>query len=137
MTTSGSPKEGPSAPLVSVVIPTYNRAQMVSEAVRSVLEQTFGDLEVIVVDDGSTDGTREALKPHADKIRYLRQENSGVSAARNRGIAEARGSLIAFLDSDDLWLPAKLKNQVLFFQLCDIQIFLSGQYFRTVEGYFF
>ena len=89
---------------------------MVSEAVRSVLEQTFGDLEVIVVDDGSTDGTREALKPHADKIRYLRQENSGVSAARNRGIAEARGSLIAFLDSDDLWLPAKLKTQVLFFE---------------------
>jgi glycosyltransferase involved in cell wall biosynthesis len=99
-----------------VIIPTYNRSGMVTEAVDSVLEQDFQDMEIIVVDDGSTDGTEKALRGLLPRIRYLRQENSGVSSARNRGVAEARGSWIAFLDSDDLWLPDKLKTQALFFK---------------------
>jgi len=83
---------------------------MVSEAVASVLDQTFTDHEVVVVDDGSTDGTREALRPYADRIRFFRQENAGVAAARNRGIAESRGEFLAFLDSDDLFAPRMLEQ---------------------------
>jgi glycosyltransferase involved in cell wall biosynthesis len=103
-------------PLVSVIIPTYNRAWIVKEAVDSVLDQDFGDFELIVVDDGSDDNTREILSAYANAITVLHQPNRGVSAARNRGIAEASGQLIAFLDSDDLWLPGKLNTQVNFFE---------------------
>ncbi len=103
------------APCVSVIIPTYNRAGIIEEAVDSVLAQDYEDFELIVVDDGSTDNTSEVLVPYGDDVRVLFQENSGVSAARNRGIAEASGKLIAFLDSDDLWLPQKLSTQVEFF----------------------
>jgi glycosyltransferase involved in cell wall biosynthesis len=92
------------------VIPTYNRAALVCEAVRSVLEQTFECFEVVVVDDGSTDGTAEALQPIADRIRYVRQENAGVASARNRGIAESRGEFVAFLDSDDRFEPRMLER---------------------------
>jgi glycosyltransferase involved in cell wall biosynthesis len=102
-------------PLVSVIIPTFNRAWCLAEAVDSVLAQEFGDFELIVVDDGSTDGTFSLLAGYGDAIRVLRRENQGVSAARNAGIAAARGVLIAFLDSDDLWLPGKLRHQVAFF----------------------
>jgi glycosyltransferase involved in cell wall biosynthesis len=102
-------------PTVSVVIPTYNRVQSLQEAIQSVLDQTYQDFEVIVVDDGSTDGTNEMVKKMADPsghIRYIHQGNQGVSAARNYGIQEARGKYIAFLDSDDLFLPNKLEYQV-------------------------
>jgi glycosyltransferase involved in cell wall biosynthesis len=102
-------------PLVSVIIPTYNRARMIKEAVDSVLAQDFKDFELIVVDDGSTDNTSDVLSSYADDISIFYQENKGVSAARNRGIAEASGQFIAFLDSDDLWLPKKLTTQVEFF----------------------
>ncbi|MEW6264116.1 MAG: glycosyltransferase [Thermodesulfobacteriota bacterium] len=102
-------------PLVSVIIPTFNRAKLVVRAVASVLGQTFSDFELIVVDDGSTDGTDRALERFAGRIVYLFQEHAGVSAARNRGLAEATGSLIAFLDSDDYWQPEKLARQVRFF----------------------
>jgi len=99
-------------PKVSVVIPTYNRAEKVRPTIESVLSQTFTDLEVIVVDDGSSDGTREILgRVYGDRIRYLFQNNQGVSGARNKGITEARGEWIAFLDSDDLWEPDKLERQ--------------------------
>ncbi|MCX7013771.1 MAG: glycosyltransferase family A protein [Candidatus Sumerlaeota bacterium] len=98
----------PDFPMVSVVIPTYNRFRWVPEAIDSVLAQTFKDFEVIVVDDGSTDNTRETLLRYGDRIRYLHQDNAGVSAARNRGILEARGEWITFLDSDDVWLPNRL-----------------------------
>ncbi len=103
--------------MTSVIIPTFNRREMVVEAVRSVLGQKdfHGDYEVIVVDDGSTDGTAEAIAGFGEKIRYLRLECAGVSAARNRGIAESRGDYIAFLDSDDLWLPGKLSAQMRYF----------------------
>jgi len=98
--------------LVSVIIPTYNRARYVTEAIDSVLAQTFSDYEIIVVDDGSTDNTREALKPYLGRIHYIYQSNKGVSAARNRGMRDAKGEWISFLDSDDIWLPRKLKQQV-------------------------
>jgi glycosyltransferase involved in cell wall biosynthesis len=97
-------------PVFSVIIPTFNRAGLVREAVLSVLEQKFGDYEIVVVDDGSTDGTREALRPYTGRIRYFHQENAGVAAARNRGIAESRGEYLAFLDSDDLFAPRMLEQ---------------------------
>lgn len=103
-------------PQVSVIIPTYNRAGCLREAVDSVLAQEFRGFELIVVDDGSTDETPQLLREYGSSIRMLRQENRGVSAARNAGIAASRGELIAFLDSDDAWLPGKLARQVEFFR---------------------
>lgn len=103
-------------PLVSVIIPTYNRGWILTEAIDSVLSQDFKDYELIVVDDGSTDNTRVILDAYGQDIMVLRQANKGVSAARNRGIAEAGGQLVAFIDSDDLWLPRKLSRQVDFFK---------------------
>lgn len=102
-------------PRVSVIIPTYNRARIIKEAVESVLAQDYKNFELIVVDDGSQDNTSEILASYGNDIRMLVQENRGVSAARNRGIAEASGRFVAFLDSDDLWLPQKLSTQVEFF----------------------
>ena len=111
MSTQGA---DPSAglPTVSVVIPTYNYGQFVTEAVQSALGQRQAPLEVIVVDDGSTDHTPEVLKPYLDRIRYIRQKNSGVSAARNTGILAARGEWVALLDADDLWHEDKLSLQM-------------------------
>jgi glycosyltransferase involved in cell wall biosynthesis len=102
-------------PRVSVIIPTYNRGWIVKEAIESVLAQDYRDFELIVVDDGSTDNTDDILNSYRGDIMVFRQENQGVSAARNRGLAEASGRFIAFLDSDDLWLPQKLFRQVEFF----------------------
>jgi len=101
-------------PLFSVIIPVYNRHTPVSEAIDSVLGQTFTDYELIVVDDGSTDGTREIEREYRGAIRYVRQEHSGVSAARNAGVGASSGSWLAFLDSDDRWLPGKLSRQALY-----------------------
>ena len=109
-------KEASKTPLVSVIIPTYNRGWIIQEAIDSVLDQDFSDYELIVVDDGSGDNTLEILGAYGKAIAVLHQSNKGVSAARNRGIAEASGRLIAFLDSDDLWLPGKLATQVKFFE---------------------
>ncbi|MEA3506602.1 MAG: glycosyltransferase [Elusimicrobiota bacterium] len=95
----------------SVVIPTYNRAKYLEKAVNSVLNQSFRDFELIVIDDGSTDSTPEIIKSWpSGLITYIRQPNRGVSAARNRGIKAAGGDYIAFLDSDDWWLKDKLKE---------------------------
>jgi glycosyltransferase involved in cell wall biosynthesis len=101
-------------PLVSVVIPTYNRAELLPQAIHSVLGQTYENLECIVVDDASTDNTAQVVRQFADdRLIYLRHEtNRRASAARNTGIAHAQGDLIAFLDDDDEWLPAKLEKQV-------------------------
>lgn len=96
---------------VSVVIPVFNGASFVGEAVESVLGQTLRVREVIVVDDGSTDGTLRVLEAFGKRIKVLQQENLGPSSARNRGVKEAAGSLIAFLDADDLWLPTKIQTQ--------------------------
>ncbi len=98
---------------VSVIIPTYNRAALLKEAIESVRSQTYANWELIVVDDGSTDDTQSIISQNRDsRIRYFYQKNAGVSAARNRGIEESRSPLIAFLDSDDLWVPEKLERQV-------------------------
>lgn len=99
-------------PRVSVIIPTYNRAYFLHQAIESVLNQTFRDFELIVVDDGSTDATPYLLEKWRGKIRWVRQQNSGVSRARNVGIRVARGRYLSFLDSDDLWLREKLEAQV-------------------------
>ncbi len=98
--------------LVSVVIPTYNHGHFVTEAVESALAQTYHPIEVIVVDDGSSDDTREILRCYGDRIRYVFQENKGLSAARNTGIRVARGEWIALLDSDDIWAAEKLETQL-------------------------
>lgn len=99
---------------ISVIIPTYNCAQYIGESVDSALNQTLKASEVIVVDDGSTDNTKEILSRYDGKIRYIYQNNRGPSAARNRGIKEAAGRYIAFLDADDTWLPKKLELQARF-----------------------
>ncbi len=100
---------------VSVIIPTYNRACVLKEAIDSVLAQTYRDFELIVVDDGSTDDTSEMLSAFADNISTITTFHRGPSAARNAGINASRGEWIAFLDSDDLWLKDKLKKQLDFF----------------------
>lgn len=101
-------------PRVSVVVPTYNRGHLIGQALDSVLAQTYRNFEVIVVDDGSTDDTLSVLARYGDRIRVISQPNwgQGGSYARNAGIHEATGEFIAFLDSDDLWLPEKLERQI-------------------------
>jgi len=102
--------------MISIVIPTYNRADRLREAIQSVVDQTFSDWELIIVDDGSTDSTEKVVGSFDDdRIYCFRQENKGVSAARNLGILAARGDLVAFLDSDDRWEPKKLEVQKSFF----------------------
>jgi len=105
-----------SFPQVSVIVPTYNRAYLLKEALDSVLAQSYRNFELIVVDDGSTDHTSRLLASYGDRITVLFHPNAGVSAARNRGIQAASGDLIALLDSDDYWLPGKLAAQVDFFK---------------------
>lgn len=99
-------------PTVSVIIPTYNRGPLVTVAIESVLSQTFKDYEIIVVDDGSTDDTRERLQHYSDRIQYSYQPNRGASAAQNAGLRAARGEWIAVLASDDRWHPEKLDLQL-------------------------
>ena len=101
-------------PKVSVIIPTYNREDFISETIQSVLEQTYKDFEVIVVDDGSTDNTQKKLEVFGNKIQVIEQKNSERAIARNKGIKNAKGDYIAFVDSDDIWLKDKLKRQVEF-----------------------
>lgn len=99
-------------PLVSAIIPTFNRERTVARSVRSALAQTYGNLEVIVVDDGSSDGTLDALREFEGRIVVLQQPNGGPSKARNLGASKASGEILAFLDSDDEWLPDKIEKQV-------------------------
>jgi glycosyltransferase involved in cell wall biosynthesis len=104
---------GPGIPgMVSVVIPTYNRADILRAAIDSVLAQSYSNLEVVVVDDGSSDSTRQTVESYGAPVRYVYQPNAGVSAARNLGFSHARGEFIALLDSDDQFLPWKLEAQV-------------------------
>lgn len=99
-------------PLISVVIPSYNRAHLIGATIENVLAQTFTDFELIVVNDGSSDDTDAAVAPYRDKIVYLKQENKGLTGARNAGLRAAKGEWIALQDSDDLWAPNKLEQQV-------------------------
>lgn len=97
---------------VSVVIPTYNYGRFIAEAIRSVLQQTCLPSEIIVVDDGSRDETAAVVGAFADTVRYIRQDHAGVCAARNRGVSESSGELVAFLDADDVWAPTNLEKQM-------------------------
>jgi len=99
-------------PLVSVIIPVYNRTEYICEAIDSVLAQSYQDYEIIVVDDGSTTDFRKVLEPYIGKIKYIYQENKGLAAARNYGIKNSKGKYLAFLDDDDLFEPRKLEIQV-------------------------
>jgi glycosyltransferase involved in cell wall biosynthesis len=100
------------APLVSCIVPVFNGERFVAETVESMLAQSYRPIEVIVVNDGSTDGTAAVLERFAERIRVVYQENAGQAAARNHGLQEASGEFIAFLDADDLWLPEKLERQM-------------------------
>ena len=101
-----------SRPTVSIIIPFYNRIEWVKEAIESTLNQTYDNFEVILIDDGSTDTVEDILEIQDKRIRYYRQDNKGVSSARNTGIGLAKGEYIAFLDSDDLFMPEKLEIQL-------------------------
>lgn len=105
----------PSAPVISVVIGAYNAERWLAATIESVQAQTFGDLEIIVVDDGSTDATAEVARGFGEAVRLIRKANGGSASARNRGIEAARGRYIAFLDADDLWHPKKLARQMRLF----------------------
>ncbi len=114
----------PNIPTVSVVIPTYNRAHLLGRAIQSVLDQTYRDFELIVVDDGSTDNTEEVVEGLSDeRVKYIRHEkNKGGAAARNTGIKAAKGQYIAFQDSDDEWLPEKLEKQMKVFETAPTEV---------------
>ena len=103
-------------PTISVIIHTYNNEKFIAETVESVLGQTYKDYEIIVVDDGSEDGTRDALMPYMQKIRYHYKENGGIASAKNAGINLSQSEFVAFLDHDDLWVPDKLQLQMEYFK---------------------
>jgi len=123
-----------SRPLVSVVIPTYNRAALLSQTLDSVSRQTFRDYEVIVIDDGSTDQTTRLIRGRPESIRYVWQKQQGAGAARNRALEQAEGHLVAFLDSDDIWLPEFL-SEVTGALLAAPQAALAYSNFRTVDAH--
>ncbi len=114
--------------MVSVIIPCYNRADKIIASAMSVLNQTYHDLELIIVDDGSTDNTADVVSAMEDqRVRYIRQpENMGACAARNRGTDESRGEYIAFQDSDDIWLPDKLEAQVRYMEQHSADLIYCG-----------
>lgn len=129
--------------LVSVIIPTYNRAHSVGRSIESVLRQTYGRIEVIVVDDGSTDDIAGALVPYGDLIHVINQSNGGPSSARNTGVANAKGEIVAFLDSDDTWHPEKLERQMKLLTLggssvpccvCNARNMIDGVFTETSFG---
>ena len=122
--------------MISVVIPLYNKEKSITSTLRTVLNQTFRDYEIVIVNDGSTDGSVEEIeKVQDDRIRLVHQPNAGVSAARNRGIEEAKGDLIAFLDADDEWKPEYLATQYHLFQKYpECSVFACNYEFRDVSG---
>ena len=125
-------------PRVSVIIPTYNRAQFIEAAIVSVLEQTFSDYEIIIVDDGSTDNTRQVVEPYLDRAQYVYQENGGAGMARNHGLRLARGEYIAFLDSDDLFMPHKLERQIAYLEANPaVGLVYAGHEFIHEDGRYF
>lgn len=131
-------KKSSASPTVSVIIPTYNHAHFLTQAVRSVFDQTFQDFEIVVVDDGSTDNTREVVQTYTDsRFKYIYQENKGLAASRNTGLRAARGEFVAFLDADDIFLPCKLEVQLEWFEnhpSCGMVV--SGYYFMNDQGEF-
>jgi len=141
-------------PLISIITPTYNRATSLPRALESIFDQTFKNWEIIIIDDGSTDTTQEILKKFQEQNKNVicikHDKNKGVTAARNTGLHEAKGDYIAFLDSDDVWLPQKLEKQLeVFNRSPDIGLVYTGALFinekggeqriknATVEGYIY
>ena len=122
--------------IISVVIPLYNKKKQIAYTLQSVFTQTFQDFEIVVVDDGSTDNSVEEVEKFDDsRIRLIHQTNAGVSAARNRGIGEARGELIAFLDADDEWKPRYLETQYALYQKYpECSVYACNYEFRDSEG---
>ncbi|MFH0772371.1 MAG: glycosyltransferase [Candidatus Omnitrophota bacterium] len=121
--------------LVSVIIPTYNRARYLKEAIDSVLRQTFQGFEIIVVDDSSTDDTKDVVSSYGRKVKYILQENRERAAARNRGARDSEGDYVAFLDSDDLWLPNHLEECLKALRnVPDAGVFFSGSYIIDENG---
>ncbi len=126
---SGRQDAGHNTPLISVILPTFNRAGLLPRSISSVLAQTFTDWELIVIDDGSTDNTAEVVAAWRKKpaqIRSVRQANQGVGAARNRGVAEARGAYIACLDSDDEYRPTHLETRLELLRRHDLDLIQGG-----------
>ncbi len=123
-------------PLVSIIIPTYNRAGLICQTIDNVFQQTYTRFELIIVDDGSTDDTLANLRQSGQKIRVIEQQNSGPAVARNRGAAAARGEIIAFQDSDDLWKPTKIARQVALLERFGPKVpcCLSDVLIRVVNG---
>jgi glycosyltransferase involved in cell wall biosynthesis len=121
-------------PLVSVVIPTYNYGRYLAQALDSALAQTYPHVEVIVVDDGSTDDSAAVATKYGSPVRWYRQQNQGVSAARNRGIQEAKGELVAFLDADDAWHPDKLARQVALLLKPAVGLVYTGLHYIDAAG---
>ena len=120
-------------PLVSVVIPTYNHARYVTQAVESVLNQTYPNIEILVIDDGSTDNTAEVVRPYLSKIQYIYKQNGGTSSALNRGINQATGKYICWLSADDMFVPEKTAKQV--FQMeSDASLGFSYTSFTIVDA---
>lgn len=117
-------------PLVSIIVPTYNSEKFILESVNSAINQTYTNIEIIIIDDGSTDNTETVAQQFPDSIRYIKQTNSGPSAARNHGLRESRGNYIAFLDVDDAWEPAKIEKQVSFFENNKNLMILATGYIR-------
>jgi len=97
---------------ISCIVPVFNGERYIAETIKSILDQTLAPLEIIVVDDGSTDSTHDVLRPFGDHIQIVTQKNQGPSGARNRGLEQSRGEFVAFLDADDLWIPEKLELQI-------------------------
>jgi glycosyltransferase involved in cell wall biosynthesis len=121
-------------PLISVILPVYNRALSVARALDSVLGQTYRPLELIVIDDGSTDGTRDVLSRYGSDITLLEQKHEGAYAARNLALRHTRGELVAFIDSDDVWLPEKLDRQVPLFARPEVGLVFGDARVVTPEG---
>ena len=123
--------------LVSVVIPSFNCARVIGATLESVLAQTHPRLEIIVIDDGSTDGTEQAVGPYRDRIVYVRQDNQGLAAARNAGLSRARGDLVAWLDADDLWSPEKVALQLDILRQHPDCVLIASDFSAFDEGGFF
>jgi glycosyltransferase involved in cell wall biosynthesis len=123
-----------SMPLISVIIPSYNYARYLGEAIDSALGQTYPNVEVVVVDNSSTDDTLDVLRSYNDRIRWFQQPNQGVSGSRNRGIKESRGELIAFMDADDAWLPEKLARQMELMNEPQVGMVYCGLQFVDSQG---
>lgn len=122
-------------PLVSVIMPAYNQEDFIQSSIESVLSQTYSNWELVVINDGSTDRTKEVVESFSDqRIILINQENQGVSKTRNNGLAASKGELIAFLDADDLWLPKKLEKQVQQFQTLGENVGFIHAYYTEFDN---